>query len=797
MYLRGIQLENYRRFEISQTEFPDGIVGIIGSNGVGKSTLVEALAWALYGNEASRTGKDEIKRITSSPADLCRVILDFQIEGDNYRVVRQLKGRSNVADASVIVNSKISARGTSAVTNFITKTLGMDYRAFITSFYAPQKELNILSDYQPYRRKELLAKMLGIENIDLALKILRADKREIEIKTEILEEHIKDKKSLSQEKREREKRIESLEKEIKEKKNDFDNQKGDFEKFEQEIKKLKKKSEEHNLLEKKITEKKTEKKGLLSQVGNAEIERDKLLDLFKEIESLKPKVSVYKKTKGTLEELEEKRIKFERKKITQQQVLSLNRSIQSLEKRLRELNSELKEGEEIPNRLNGLKDELNQLEQELEDARKTYLSFQTSYKSLSTEREKLKKQLENIEELGPDSVCDRCLRPMGDDYQKIKAHLSEDRKKIDKKLKELKAQKEEVEKRGKGFKEMRAEKEKDKEKIQRTYEEFLKFKGEEENLEKSLSERQKDLVSLEEILKGIGEVKYDIVLHGNLKKEFEELEKTKERYTQIEQDTKRLPELEKEIGDLRKRVEILDKEEKELNSKIKALSFSEDEFKEKQKDLEQKKEDLHQLELSLKDILHHKEMNQKEVERLEKEIEKVKETEKEKKDLSKKRLYLEKLDLIFSDFKVSLIDRIKPTLSSYAKELFVELTNGRYLDFELDENYEIYIYDQGERFSIERFSGGEKDLANLCLRLAISLMISESSGVDFSFIILDEIFGSQDQSRKENILNGLARLKNRFRQIFLITHIDDIKDSVENLILVTEEENGKSQLALQ
>jgi exonuclease SbcC len=76
-------------------------------------------------------------------------------------------------------------------------------------------------------------------------------------------------------------------------------------------------------------------------------------------------------------------------------------------------------------------------------------------------------------------------------------------------------------------------------------------------------------------------------------------------------------------------------------------------------------------------------------------------------------------------------------------------------------------------------------------------MISESSGVEFSFIILDEIFGSQDQFRKENILNGLAKLKNRFRQIFLITHIDDIKDSVENSITVVENEDGTSQLLMQ
>lgn len=797
MYLRGIQLENYRRFEFAQTEFPDGIVGILGNNGVGKSTLVEALAWALYGNEASRTGKDEIKRITARPSDVCRVILDFQIQGDNFRVVRQLKGKSNTADASVIVNNKICARGTSAVTDFVAKTLGMDYRAFITSFYAPQKELNILSDFQPYRRKELLARMLGIENIDFALKNLRTDKREIEIKTELMELHLKDKDKLALEKRERELRVENLESEIIEKRANFAELKEEFEKFKNKVKELREKFEEYNFLEKKLTEKRTEKKGLLSQLENEEEERKRLLSLSDEIENLRPKISIHKKTKKTLEELDEKRLKFERKKMNEEQILNLGKSIKVFENRLKELDLKLKAGENIPNRLSRLKDELDQTEKDLEDTRKTYVYFQTSYKSLSAERAKLKKQLENIEELGPDSVCDRCLRPMGDDYEKIRSHLLNEQNQIDEKLNSLKEKKEKKEISGIELKEKRVEIEKEKEKIQKILEELLKLKGEKESLEKSLTEKQKDLTSLEEALKRKGFVEYDNILHQNLKKEFEELEKIKERYTRIEQEAKKLPELEEKIRDLRKRVENFEREEKELNDKIEGLCFSEDEFKENQKELEQKKESLHQLELSLKDILHQKEMSLKEVERLEKEIERAKEIEKEKRDLSKERLYLEKLDLIFSDFKVSLIDRIKPTLSSYAKELFVELTDGRYLDFELNENYEIFIYDQGERFSVERFSGGEKDLANLCLRLAISLMISESSGVDFSFIILDEIFGSQDQSRKENILNGLARLKNRFRQIFLITHIDDIKDSVENLILVTENEDGTSELALQ
>jgi exonuclease SbcC len=99
---------------------------------------------------------------------------------------------------------------------------------------------------------------------------------------------------------------------------------------------------------------------------------------------------------------------------------------------------------------------------------------------------------------------------------------------------------------------------------------------------------------------------------------------------------------------------------------------------------------------------------------------------------------------------------------------------------------------------LDRFSGGETDLANLCLRLAISQVIAERSGdIDFQFIILDEIFGSQDQERKRNILDALSTLTRRFRQIFLITHVDEIKDAMEHVIVVKENEDGTSSASLE
>jgi exonuclease SbcC len=179
---------------------------------------------------------------------------------------------------------------------------------------------------------------------------------------------------------------------------------------------------------------------------------------------------------------------------------------------------------------------------------------------------------------------------------------------------------------------------------------------------------------------------------------------------------------------------------------------------------------------------------------------KINELDKFKKQLKEEKnsiRYLGMLSDVMGDFRTFLISRIRPTLSSYSSDFFSRLTDGKYAEVELDENYDLLVYDNGEKYSIERFSGGEEDLANLCLRLAISEVITERAGGVFNFIILDEIFGSQDATRRHNIMKALGGLSGKFRQIFLITHVEDVKNDMENIIFVTEEEDGISSVRIE
>lgn len=95
---------------------------------------------------------------------------------------------------------------------------------------------------------------------------------------------------------------------------------------------------------------------------------------------------------------------------------------------------------------------------------------------------------------------------------------------------------------------------------------------------------------------------------------------------------------------------------------------------------------------------------------------------------------------------------------------------------------------------LKRFSGGEQDLAGLCVRLGLSRMAARQRGVEASFAILDEVFGSQDEKRRRLITEQLQALSDaEFHQIFVITHTDDVLEHCDLAIYVTRGEDGISR----
>jgi exonuclease SbcC len=147
---------------------------------------------------------------------------------------------------------------------------------------------------------------------------------------------------------------------------------------------------------------------------------------------------------------------------------------------------------------------------------------------------------------------------------------------------------------------------------------------------------------------------------------------------------------------------------------------------------------------------------------------------------------------LLADFRSAQSARAWPNLEQGASVLLSDTTDGRYADVRMSKDYKLEVIDRGERFGLERYSGGEQDLANLCLRLAIADWVARERDTELGFVVLDEVFGSQDEDRRQRLLDALRSLGARFHQLMVITHVPDIADRCDHQLVVTLAEPGRS-----
>jgi exonuclease SbcC len=806
MILNYLKLQNYRRFRDLSLDLPGGVVGIVGDNGSGKTTLVEAIAWALYGSVAARSGREEIRSYGSPLGSSCLAELSFEFSGDSYLVRRELKGISpqsrltsaggEQTRATIHVNGKLAAKGVRAARDYVQNLLGMDYPAFQISFYARQRELNALSDLRPADRKTQMVKMLGIDTVDKAISLLRSDRRGLSERLEYARQQLPDLDEIRERKRERESKLQETKERIGATRSRAEERREKLKKLQEDFGQLASKREKAHSLEKSIEVLTHQERNLQGEL--AEIEKE-----ISRIETLRGKLQTLEGVSLELKEIQERLKSYEKARIQIEYREKSERELEKLAQSLKEDREGLSRLKEVSPRIEKLKSQKEQLEgkigerdKELEQLRSQLTDLKGVAKSKMDEKKRLLDQLEAIERLGPESRCDRCLRPLGKDFEEIRSHISGEMGTLEEEIRELSQKEREVTTGGITLKNAKSSLESELQSCQRELESFSRQLGRLESLQRGMEEKQKRLHSLQESLKELAEVRYDSEEHRGLEVKLKELELKREEYIRTRQEVSQQAKLTERRESLAGQKDSVTEKINSNRRELEELDFRDSTYQEVSSQREGAVEESHQLELLLKDQESRHEILKSELENLREQLANGERLQEETKRLQKEVSLLHGLDRIFGDLRTELISRIRPSLSELSGELLSEMTDGRYRGMELDEDYNILIYDGVDRFGIERFSGGEKDLANLCLRLAISQSTSESHDFHFSFIILDEIFGSQDSLRKENIVEALSNLKNRFQQIFLITHVEEIKDRVDNLILVKEDTSGTSQAVL-
>lgn len=797
MLIRSLKMKNFRRFADCDLEFPEGVIGLVGNNGAGKSTIVEAISWALFGNNAARSGKDEIRSMNSGSDEECSVVIDFEIDNEPFRLIRLIKGQSNTGDAALFTGGEILlAKTTRAVNSEIERMLNLDLKNFQISFFARQKELNALSDLKPAERREHIIRLLGISDIDEALKLLREDSRDMQTEKqtkekiyagiEVTEGDIRD---LNSELEAIEERLEKGERITSETKDIASRAKDRFD----ELYLLR---EKYNNIKNEIGQLEINIENENNNLKNLHDKNVELSEHRKQAESLKSRSGRYDSVKAKIEELDDLRLKYQSYKAATEEKEKLSSDRNRLEEDINELQGELKAKDEVLKNLIEKNEQLKVLTNDIEGYRKTIMDFNAEKKSLEDKFVGLSEQLRNIENLGPESRCDRCLRPLGGDYESIRGHFEKELSDLSSEIKAVSTQLSENEN---SLKLKLREREKINEEIRILNNRLAAL----QQIGRELSKRNENLKSLfvriesvEKRMDSLSAVKYDEAEYKSVKEEFRNLSVLREEYIKHQSSIAALKDIPERIEKTER--SIIDFKFRMENSthELEGLGFSESDYQKARTEKDKARDNYHKAEITLRELKSERDFKKLEIENRRKELARKDDLKKEIDSLEKESEISNRLKGLFGNFKEDLISRIRPELSRISTYYIDLLTDGKYNEMEISEGYYIKIYDNGEPFIVERFSGGEKDIANLCLRLAISELACDRRETPFSFVVLDEIFGSLDVQHREAVLEALGNLRKRFRQIFVISHIEDIKDRLESVISVEELPDGSSKAEL-
>jgi exonuclease SbcC len=742
-----------------------------------------------------------LKRIGAAVSDVCEVNLEFDLDGDKYLINRKMKGKNFQTTASATINGKSAATSTKSVTELIEERLGMDYQAFYTSVFTKQKELNALSALDPSKRKKLILRMLNIDSIDKAIDSLRRNVKEFKIRLEETRSRLidKDGKSVLETTKTKIIEHEEITKTISLTISDMEKQKVTMQKSLKKLEisraKQRKLREEFNEIKTKLTKCKTNLENKTQRQSKVEQELKGLKKFEDELHKLEPKIKEWKIVKVKKAELDEIQDKFIRAEELRKQFSKLEEQIKKYNTQLQKADVELKKFDNLEKDMEKCQEELKKVNDGLDEQNKNISRASSEQNQLHREMKKLQDKLQEIQALGPESKCPTCERELKDQYKFLEDKFNNELLELTQKQDDVRKSLGESQ-----FKLADSEKHKEALKKREKYlnSEFSKRAVVEESIKgynNTLKENNSQKDDLFKKLKEYKDLEFDPKEYEKIKKNFQELEGVNEEYISINERVESKPKLVQELDELKTAQNKLTAEKTEIEEHLEKLGFNEQMAEQLEADYEEAGKLLKQHELSLKERENEKILHQKDIEQLKAKINELLESEKKAVEHEDKLRYLTTLDHVLNNFKSYMIGRISPTLTQFASDLFRALTDGKYNRLEVDRDYNVSIYDNGNDYPLERFSGGEEDLANLCLRLAISQVITTQSGTSGpNFVILDEIFGSQDLNRKRNLLQTLNGLSNKFRQIFLITHIEDVKDYIGFNISVTENDDGTSSV---
>ncbi len=789
MLLNALHLENYKQYRLLDLEFREGLVGVIGKNGAGKSTLFEAILYCLFGRDESN--KFLIRSAFAAPKDLVELRLDFTLSEVLYRVRREFRGKAMAPNAELFKNDVLIAKGVTAVNDEIVKLLHLERDAFRRSVFSGQKELSQLSDTTGEARKKMVRKMLGLDTLDDIQSAVNTDRKSLEQqmlgqRQNLLTEEETGLIAVNMEAQTA--ALTELDAPLQEAAAQLAATQSEYQikklRFDQEARRL----QEHNDRQAELGRLHSQQEELGLRRRQLESKRVDLEQQQQKLDLLRPGFLLHEADVTALRQSEQVAREQQRHDQLRSRIEAQAEPLRQSRERLADLSDAGHLLRELATELVKKQALLVSMDWNIEEKNRAWQAFTNRVSALTGRIQEREDKIKALKSLGPDSDCPTCGRPLLEAYEDVLYDLNAEIRELQ--LHELHALEQERIA-------VKAELNALLDHANREKEDLALLQTDQIRLEEQVKLQQREALSLQQLenqlaqqiaeLQALEVLSFSPEQHQALQVRVRQGEadyrqfKSDEDYLQREWPATQRDLLltGERLADNLTRITATEAALLAVAYDAAAYDLAKADFTsfdavllaqtERVRDLERRK-------LELESSLSRDRDRLRTNARIQQQIS----------DKAEESDLLRKIGEHLNEFKTEILEKVSPSISREASELFSRITKGKYESILVDDNFDFAIADGGLYYPIERFSGGEIDLANFCLRIAITKAIMElsGSGQRIEFLAFDEVFGSQDEERRHEMMLALNYLQEQFRQIYIVSHIESLRDYFPNILEV-------------
>jgi DNA repair protein SbcC/Rad50 len=820
-----------------------------GNNGHGKSAILDAITWALWGKARSNQA-DEL--IHLGQTDMW-VDFEFALGPNRYRVVRsrERRGRSGKSDLQLQIWQEngdwraITEPTLRATEQAIETLLRMDYDTFINSAFLVQGRADEFTVKPAGERKQVLANILGLGIYDeyegRAKERARQEKQEATriagqmeaIDAELAREadyqqDLQQAQNLLDELSEQLQAADQVQQALRTERQDLLAQRRMLDDLQGRLKQAERQLSETEAQLQRDQSRLAADEALLAQQAEIEDGYRRLHEARQADQTLNQQLSRHAALQARRSALEgqvnQVRFQLETQQHTLAEQLARLREeggqVEALEVQVAEAQAELARLAELDSRQGELRSMIQGLKEEI-------AALQAQNQGLHEEMKDLKEKIAQLPDAG--ALCPVCSQPLGDDERRrvLDSYTQQGKTRAD----QYRANQARIAQIGEQGQAAEAELTG----IERELKQRARWQRSEAQAEQRLAQATQaraDLnqwqgrldeiaghlsagafaveaqAALQVVVEQLEALAYDAAAHEAARATAQTLEIYAERRNELQVAASR-------AEDLRSRIQQADATLHLLRDGLNADAQRRDELivalarlPEVERELSQQSAQVERLERSANDARQRVGAARQRLEACRAQAVRRQQLSLELKGVLERQAAFEELQAAFGKKGVQamIIEAAIPEIESEANQLLARMTDGRMAvrletqretktTQELRETLEIILSDELGSRDYSLFSGGEAFRANFAIRIALSKLLARRAGAALQTLIVDEGFGTQDTQGRERLVQAITSIQHDFERILVITHIDELKDLFPARIEVEKTVDG-SQISV-